>query len=85
MKLAATFLGVVVAVLLTIAMIFTAGWSHPPIVGQQNGYRGTGHGPDHDAQRRGAVEGLPTPFPIRSRRPPRAATALLTSIRTFRC
>jgi photosynthetic reaction center cytochrome c subunit len=42
MKLAATFLGVVIAVLLTIAMIFTAGWSHPPIVGQQNGYRGTG-------------------------------------------
>ena len=41
MKLAATFLGVVIAVLLTIAMIFTAGWSHPPIVGQQNGYRGT--------------------------------------------
>jgi photosynthetic reaction center cytochrome c subunit len=42
MKLAATFLGVVVAVLLTIAMIFTAGWSHPPVIGQQNGYRGTG-------------------------------------------
>jgi photosynthetic reaction center cytochrome c subunit len=40
MKLAGIFFGVA-AVLLTIAMIFTAGWSHPPIVGQQNGYRGT--------------------------------------------
>ena len=41
MRLAATFLGVVVVSLLTIAMLFTAGWTHPPIVGQQNGYRGT--------------------------------------------
>jgi photosynthetic reaction center cytochrome c subunit len=29
-------------VLLTVAMLFTAGWSHPPIHGAQNGYRGTG-------------------------------------------
>ena len=28
-------------VLLTAAMLFTAGWSHPPIHGAQNGYRGT--------------------------------------------
>jgi photosynthetic reaction center cytochrome c subunit len=28
-------------VLLTCAMLFTAGWSHPPIHGAQNGYRGT--------------------------------------------
>jgi len=41
MKLVATLLGVVIAALLTIAMLFTAGWSHPPIIGQQNGYRGT--------------------------------------------
>ena len=37
MKLAATFLGVVVAVLLTIAMIFTAGWSHQAMGGQLSG------------------------------------------------
>jgi photosynthetic reaction center cytochrome c subunit len=30
------------ALLLTIAMLFTAGWSHPPVAGQQLGYRGTG-------------------------------------------
>ena len=42
----------VVAVLLTLAMLFTAGWTHPPIVGTQIGYRGTGDGPDHDARRR---------------------------------
>ena len=54
MKLAATFLGVVVAVLLTIAMIFTAGWSHPPIVRQQNGYRGPRWSRSrHPAPRRG--------------------------------
>ncbi len=41
MRLAATFLGVVAVSLLTIAMLFTAGWTHPPIVGKQNGYRGT--------------------------------------------
>jgi photosynthetic reaction center cytochrome c subunit len=29
-------------VLLTAAMLFTAGWSHPPIHGLQTGYRGTG-------------------------------------------
>ena len=32
----------VVAILLTLAMLFTAGWTRPPIVGTQTGYRGTG-------------------------------------------
>ncbi len=40
MRLAASILGVVIAVMLTIAMLFTAGWTHPPIVGRQIGYRG---------------------------------------------
>jgi len=33
---------VAAVVLLTTAMLFTAGWSHPPIHGQQTGFRGTG-------------------------------------------
>ncbi len=40
MRLAASFLGVVIAVMLTIAMLFTAGWTHPPVSGKQNAYRG---------------------------------------------
>ncbi len=39
MKIAALFAGVV-AVLLTIAMLFTAGWVHPPILSTQAGFRG---------------------------------------------
>ncbi len=39
MKIAALFVGVV-AVLLTIAMLFTAGWVHPPILSTQAGFRG---------------------------------------------
>lgn len=39
MKIAALF-GAVIAVLLTAAMLFTAGWVHPPIIGTQNGFRG---------------------------------------------
>ncbi len=42
MKLAAAFLGVVITTMLTIAMLFTAGWVRPPILGQQNGFRGLG-------------------------------------------
>ena len=41
MKIAALFAGVV-AVLLTIAMLFTAGWVHPPILSTQVGFRGLG-------------------------------------------
>ena len=40
MKAAAAFLGVVDRVLLTIAMLFTAGWVRPPILGTQAGFRG---------------------------------------------
>ncbi len=40
MRIAALFLGSIVFALLTVAMLFTAGWSRPPIVGQQIGYRG---------------------------------------------
>ncbi len=39
MKIAALFAGVV-AVLLTIAMLSTAGWVHPPILSTQAGFRG---------------------------------------------
>ncbi|GJE61716.1 photosynthetic reaction center cytochrome PufC [Methylobacterium trifolii] len=34
--------GAVVALFLTIAMLGTAGWTRPPMAGQQIGYRGTG-------------------------------------------
>lgn len=36
-----SLLGAVVAVMLTIAMLFTAGWTRPPVLTSQNGYRGT--------------------------------------------
>ncbi|WFT77385.1 photosynthetic reaction center cytochrome PufC [Methylobacterium sp. CB376] len=42
MRLALQLLGVVVAVLLTGAMLGTAGWTHPPVRSEQVGYRGTG-------------------------------------------
>ena len=42
MKVVAALLGVVIASLLTIAMLFTAGWTRPPIIGQQLGFRGLG-------------------------------------------
>jgi photosynthetic reaction center cytochrome c subunit len=42
MRLVFALLGVAATVLLTVAMLFTAGWSHPPIVGTQIGFRGTG-------------------------------------------
>jgi photosynthetic reaction center cytochrome c subunit len=42
MRLAVALLGAVVTVLLTVAMLFTAGWTHPPVVGTQIGFRGTG-------------------------------------------
>jgi photosynthetic reaction center cytochrome c subunit len=42
MRLVFALLGVAATVLLTVAMLFTAGWGHPPIVGTQIGFRGTG-------------------------------------------
>ena len=42
MRLVFALFGAVATVLLTLAMLFTAGWGHPPIVGTQIGFRGTG-------------------------------------------
>ena len=42
MRLAGILLGAVIAFLLTFAMLFTAGWTAPPIISTQWGYRGTG-------------------------------------------
>jgi photosynthetic reaction center cytochrome c subunit len=42
MRIALTLLGGVIATLLTVAMLFTAGWVRPPIVGLQTGFRGVG-------------------------------------------
>ena len=52
MRIAASFLGVVVAVLLTVAMLFTAGWTHPPIVRPAKRLSRPRDGPAHDARRR---------------------------------
>ena len=41
MRLTGLMLGAILATLLSFAMMFTAGWTHPPIIGGQNGYRGT--------------------------------------------
>jgi photosynthetic reaction center cytochrome c subunit len=41
MKNGFALIGVVVAALLTVAMLFTAGWSRPPVQSSQTGYRGT--------------------------------------------
>ena len=40
MKTIVALFGVVIATMLTIAMLFTAGWVHPPILGTQVGFRG---------------------------------------------
>ena len=42
MRLVFALFGAAATVLLTVAMLFTAGWGHPPIVGTQIGFRGTG-------------------------------------------
>ncbi|GJD51642.1 Photosynthetic reaction center cytochrome c subunit [Methylobacterium crusticola] len=42
MRLALQIIGVIAAVLLTGAMLGTAGWTHPPVDTQQVGFRGTG-------------------------------------------
>jgi len=41
MRIAGILLGGVIVFLLTFAMLFTAGWTAPPIVSTQSGYRGT--------------------------------------------
>ena len=42
MKLAIGLLSLVIAIFLTIAMLFTSGWERPPIESVQRGFRGTG-------------------------------------------
>jgi photosynthetic reaction center cytochrome c subunit len=42
MKIAFSLIGGIAAVLLTAAMLLTAGWVRPPILGLQTGFRGTG-------------------------------------------
>jgi photosynthetic reaction center cytochrome c subunit len=42
MRIAALLLSGIVATLLTFAVMFTAGWTHPPILSTQWGFRGTG-------------------------------------------
>jgi photosynthetic reaction center cytochrome c subunit len=42
MRTVALILAAIVTALLTVAMLFTAGWTRPPILGQQIGYRGVG-------------------------------------------
>jgi photosynthetic reaction center cytochrome c subunit len=42
MRIALSLLGAVIATLLTIAMLVTAGWVLPPIYGVQTGFRGVG-------------------------------------------
>jgi len=42
MKYALALIGGVTVFLLTVAMLFTAGWTMPPVHSTQNGFRGTG-------------------------------------------
>ena len=42
MRSGLAFVGVVAAILLATRMLFSAGWSHPPVHVAQTGYRGTG-------------------------------------------
>lgn len=42
MRLGLALVGIVVAALLTAAMLLNAGWTRPPVIATQGGYRGTG-------------------------------------------
>ena len=80
MRLVFALFGVVVAVLLTVAMLFTAGWGHPPIVGTQIGFRGDRH-LDHvttsaAVERLEALNALPDQIPKASPDGPRAKRRL---------
>ena len=75
MRLVSALLGAVAIVLLTIAMLFTAGWSHPPIVGTQIGFRGTGMDQvttSAAVERLEALNALPDQIPKASPDGPRA-------------
>lgn len=64
-KQALALIGGVAATLLTVAMLFTAGWVRPPIVGVQTGYRGTGQDQlisAHDKRIIDAANALPAPI-----------------------
>ncbi len=64
-RLALSLLGGVIATLLTVAMLFTAGWVRPPIFGVQTGYRGTGQDQLISASEKRALEAanaLPAPI-----------------------
>ena len=75
MRLAATILGAAALALLTVAMLFTAGWSHPPVIGTQIGFRGVGMDQvtTERAQRAlRAANGLPDAIPRASPDGPKA-------------
>jgi photosynthetic reaction center cytochrome c subunit len=78
MKLTLTLLGAVVATLLTVAMLFTAGWVRPPIYGSEAGYRGTGREQLISARDKRLVEAaneLPAPIDPASPEGERATAA----------
>ena len=75
MKYAVALLGAVIASLLTIAMLFTAGWTHPPILGTQNGFRGLAMVQLTTPAAKAKLEkanALPDPVPLASADGPRA-------------
>ena len=85
MRLVFALFGVVATVLLTVAMLFTAGWSHPPIVGTRPAFAA----PAWSRSRRPrpsssfeAANALPDPIPKAS---PDGPTAQRMFTRTSRC
>jgi photosynthetic reaction center cytochrome c subunit len=86
MKYAAAFLGAVIASLLTIAMLTTAGWNHPPILGTQNGFRGLGMVQLTTPAAKSKLElanALPDPLPLASAQGPRA-TDVYTNVQVLK-
>lgn len=78
MRLAFSLLGIVVATLLTVAMLFTPGWVRPPIISTQTGYRGTGQEQLISAQNKRILEAanaLPAPIDPASPSGERATSA----------
>jgi len=78
MRLALSLIGVVAATLLTAAMLLTAGWVRPPIIGVQSGYRGTGQEQLISAQNKRILEAanaLPAPIDKASPSGERATSA----------
>jgi photosynthetic reaction center cytochrome c subunit len=76
MKIVAALFGVVIATLLTIAMLFTAGWVHPPIYGTQTGFRGLAMNQlttPAAQQRQALANALPDPIPAAAPEGPKAS------------